>query len=299
MYDPTTFDRSRAGIAPPAYRLPDTARVGGVRLQVADADRSLAFYRDLLGFHPLETLGPWGGTRVRLGAADGTGLLELHEKRGVRPVPRRGLLGLYHFAVLLPSREALGACLMRLDAAGVQPGTADHDYSQSLYLTDPDGLGVEIYADQPRERWTIRDREIVGRVDPLDVDELVTLGEPYAWTGLPAGTRIGHVHLFVGDLAAAAHFYHEGLGFDRVGWSFPGALFLSAGGYHHHVGVNTWAAGAPPATDADARLIEWELVGASASVAESLRERGFSTEDAEGAIVAQDPWGIRVRVSTT
>jgi catechol 2,3-dioxygenase len=293
-----SFDRSHAGIPPPAHRLPDTAHVGRVRLQVADLDRSLAFYRDLLGCAVLERHGPWGGKRVTLAPhGEAVALIELHEKRGVRAVPRRGLLGLYHFAVLLPSRPALGALLMRLDAASVRPGMADHAYSQSLYLTDPDGLGVELYADQPRETWVVRGREIVGKVDPLDVDELVTLGERYVWHGLPAGTRIGHVHLFIGDLAAAARFYHEGLGFDKVGWSFPGALFVSAGGYHHHVGLNTWAAGAPPAGDQDAKLIEWELVVREPDrTAENLRSRGFVVEDGGGSWLARDPWGIAVRL---
>ena len=223
--------------------------------------------------------------------------MELLEKRGVRAVPRRGLLGLYHFAVLMPSRAALGSLLMRLDAASVRPGMADHAYSQSLYLSDPDGLGVEVYADQPRDTWLVREREIVGKVDPLDVDDLVTVGESYLWTGLPAGSRIGHVHFFIGDLDAASAFYHAGLGFDRVGWSFPGALFVSAGGYHHHVGLNTWAAGAPPAGDDDARLLDRELsLPEPAAVVHNLRQRRFVVEDVEGVLVARDPWGVAVRI---
>jgi catechol 2,3-dioxygenase len=297
MDDRTGFNRSLAGLPPPAFRLPDSTCVGRVRLQVADLERSLGFYGDLLGFHVIERLGPWGGKRVLLGPRDDSVLLELHEKRGARPVPRRGLLGLYHFAVLLPSRDALGALLMRLDGAGVRPGMADHHYSQSLYLNDPDGLGVEVYADQPRDRWIVRQGEIVGRVDPLDVEELVALGEPYVWSGLPAGTRIGHVHLFVGDLDAASRFYHEGLGLDKVGWSFPGALFLSAGGYHHHVGVNTWASGASPAGDEDAKLLEWELLTSDPrEAADSLRQRGYAVDEADGAWRARDPWGTVVRL---
>ena len=144
----------------------------------------------------------------------------------------------------------------------------------------------------------IRDREIVGKVDPLDVDDLVTLGETHAWVGLPAATRIGHVHLFIGDLEAAARFYHDGLGFDRVGWSFPGALFLSAGGYHHHVGLNTWAAGAPPAGEDDARLVDWELVcGEPGAVTQNLEQRGFIVEPSDDGSIARDPWGIAVRVT--
>jgi catechol 2,3-dioxygenase len=223
--------------------------------------------------------------------------VELREKRTARPVPRRGLLGLYHFAVLLPSRDALGAFLMRMDAAGLRPGMADHGYSQSLYLNDPDGLGIEVYADQPRETWVHRDAEIVGRVDPLEIDELVTLGEHYVWTGLPASTKIGHVHFFIGDLDEGSRFYHAGLGFDKVGWSFPGALFVSAGSYHHHVGMNTWAAGAPVASDDDARLVEWELIVPDVhAVAHSLRREDFDVAVEADTLVTRDPWDIAVRI---
>jgi catechol 2,3-dioxygenase len=178
---------------------------------------------------------------------------------------------------------------------------ADHGYSQSVYLSDPDGLGLEIYADQPRDTWVLRQQEIVGKVDPLDTDELVTLGEPFAWSGLPPRTKIGHVHLFIGDLEQAGRFYYEGLGFDKVGWSFPGALFLSAGGYHHHVGLNAWAAGAPPAGDDDARLLDWQLllpdaVSANAA-ADSLRGCGFGVDPDATGWLARDPWGTAVRAT--
>jgi catechol 2,3-dioxygenase len=289
---------TRAGIPPPGFRLPPTTRLGCIRLQIADLERSLAFYCELLGFEVIDRHGPWGGKRATLGApGDRTPLIELREKRGARAVPRRGLLGLYHVAVLLPSRDALGAFITRADAAGLKPGMADHGYSQSLYLNDPDGLGIEIYADQPRDTWVYREREIVGRVDPLDADRLVILGEHFTWTGLPPGTTIGHVHLFIGDLDAGARFYHEGLGFDKVGWSFPGALFVSAGGYHHHIGMNTWAAGAPPASDDDARLIEWELqVHDAPAVAASLQRAGITTTTDADAFLARDAWGTAVRI---
>jgi catechol 2,3-dioxygenase len=296
---PPSSHASRPGIPPPGFQLPDITTLGGVRLQVADLERSIAFYRDLLGFQVLDRQGPWGGKRAALGPLGDNApvLLELREKRTARAVPRRGLLGLYHFAVLLPSRDALGAFLMRIDAASVRPGMADHGYSQSLYLNDPDGLGIEIYADQPPESWVHRDREIVGRVDPLEIDDLVTLGEHFVWTGMPADTRIGHVHFFIGDLDEGARFYHAGLGFDKVGWSFPGALFVSAGGYHHHVGMNTWAAGAPPADDEDARLVEWELVVPDVDqVAHSLRGAGFAVDAEDSTAIARDPWGIAVRL---
>ena len=275
--------------------MPEQAHVGRVRLQVANLERSLAFYQNVVGFRVIER----GDVGAGLGAAGGDDvLLELVEKPDVRPVPRRGRLGLYHFAVLLPSRPALGAFIRDLGGTDVQVGMSDHLYSQSIYLYDPDGLGVEVYADQPRDTWTVRDGQYVGIVDPLDVGALVRLAGETTWSGLPAGTTIGHVHLSVGDLARAAAFYHEGLGFDRVG-QFPGALFVSAGGYHHHVGLNIWAAGSPAATEDDARLLEWQLVVPTprdvAAVTSNVALVAAIEEDA-GSAIARDPWGIQVRV---
>src|SRR5262245_30022431 len=289
------------GIAPPSFRLPAGTRVGRVRLQVADLERSLNFYRDLIGFHVHE-LDCGKTARARLGAQGAQEvLLELDEKSGARPVPKRGLLGLYHFAVLLPTRPALGAFLKHLRKESAHVGLADHAYSQSTYLTDPDGLGIEVYADQPRETWTYRDGEIVGTIDPLDTAALMQLAGDLTWQGLPAGTTIGHVHLHIGDLNPATAFYHAGLGFDKVGWSFPGAIFVSAGGYHHHVGLNTWAAGSPAATNADARLLEWQLIvpdGKSRKqLEENLRESGIRVDHAGDDLVAKDPWGTVVRIS--
>ena len=267
-----------------------------MRLQVANLERSLAFYQSVVGFRGIDRV----GGIARLGAHENDSvLLELHEKAGVRPVPRRGLLGLYHFAVLLPTRPALGAFIAHLGDTRVQVGMADHSYSQSIYLYDPDGLGVEVYADQPRETWVVRDGQYVGTVDPLDVGALVQLADDTAWAGLPSGTTIGHVHLYVGDLDQAAAFYHHGLGFDQSG-SFPGALFVAAGGYHHHVGLNVWAAGAARATDADARLLEWELVvpsPADVDAAAHSVSTSASVERQGTAVVVRDPWNITVRIT--
>ena len=200
----------RAGIAPPGYRLPDGARVGRVRLQVADLERSLAFYQSVVGFRVIDR----GEGQARLGAFESDAvLLELTEKLGVRSVPRRGLLGLYHFAVLLPNRPALGAFIAHLGQTRVQVGMADHSYSQSIYLYDPDGLGVEVYADQPRETWVVRDGQYVGTVDPLDVGALVQLAGDTVWAGLPvvprsatfistSATSIGRRRSITSDLAS-------------------------------------------------------------------------------------------------
>jgi catechol 2,3-dioxygenase len=292
---------ARVGIVPPGYRLPDAAHIGGVRLQVADLERSIAYYREVTGFAVLDR-DDARAPSARLGNGDDRGvLLELVEKKRVRAVPRRGLLGLYHFAILLPTRPHLGAFIRHVTERRIPVGMSDHLVSQSIYLYDPDGLGIEVYADQPRSSWQVRNREYVAAVDPLDTRELLHLSEGTAWSGLPSGTVIGHVHHYVNDLPQAEAFYHAGLGFDKVGWSIPGALFISAGGYHHHVGLNTWAAGSPVATDDDARLLDWELVVPTpadvAAAARSLGQSGVEVKTGANDVLARDPWQIAVRIS--
>lgn len=275
------------------------AGVGPVVLQVADLGRSLAFYRDLVGLRALEV----ADGRVRLGAdGDTRVLLELREKRGIRPVPRGGLLGLYHFALLLPDRPSLGRFLRHVRDTRTPAGAADHVFSEALYLTDPDGLQMEVYRDLPRDTWRTQDGELVSGSDPLDAAGLLEAADDARWTGVPSGSVIGHVHFFVGDLGPAEVFYHRGLGLERRIWSWPGALFMAAGGYHHHVGVNTWAAGAPVATDDDARLIEWTLEVPTDEDVEAVSRRlagfGQRLEPAgDGAFVARDAWGIACRVT--
>ena len=179
--------------------------------------------------------------------------------------------------------------------------------SEALYLRDPDGLTLEVYADRPRSEWVVRKNEYVATLDPLDLEALKEVAGGARWTGVPAGSVIGHVHFYVGDLDRAAAFYHQGLGLDKVGWSLPGALFMSAGGYHHHVATNTWVSGAPVATDDDVRLLSWELVVPDAAtvdkVAASLVSAGFRTMnaregDATDCASAMDDWGIQVQVQT-
>src|SRR5258705_4381282 len=225
------------GIQPVGHRLPDDARVGRVRLQVSDLDTPLAYYTRVLGFR----VAAQQGTVAELRPQDGPVLVELHERPGARPVPRRGLLGLYHFAILLPDRAALGRFVAHLGEIGAYAGSADHLVSEALYLSDPDGLGIEVYADRPREQWQVRGREVAMATDPLDLRALIRVAGGEPWTGMPAGTTIGHVHFHVGALGDSAAFYHSALGFDKIVWSYPGALFFSSGGNHHHVGTNSRA----------------------------------------------------------
>jgi catechol 2,3-dioxygenase len=285
------------GIKPPNYRLPEAAHIGRVRLQVADLERSIAYYETVIGFRVIDRSGPV----ARMGAhGDDRVLVELHEKPGARSVARRGHIGLYHFAILLPDRAALGRFLAHLGDLGVRAGMSDHFVSEALYLSDPDGLGIEVYADRPRSAWREADGELAMTTIPLAVESVIAAAKGEPWTGAPPGTTIGHVHLYVRDLDQAEAFYHRGLGLDKVVWSYPGALFMSAGGYHHHLGTNTWAAGAPLATDDEARLLDWEVVVPTAAdadaAAQSISAAGHPVERSEDGHVVRDPWGTALRL---
>lgn len=286
------------GIHPPAYRLPAAARVGRARLAVSNLQRSILFYTQVIGLRVLSSqsslarLAPHGSPRV---------LLELEELSGVQPIQPGSRLGLYHTAFLLPTRQDLGRFVRHLRQNAIPFGAADHIYSEALYLTDPDGLTVEVYADRDRSLWKIDGREIVSATNPVHLEELDALSQE-PWQGFPASTTVGHIHLYVGHLEQAAAFYQEALGLDLVAWRYPGALFLSAGGYHHHIAVNTWASASPSATEHDARLLFWELVLPSqedvSQVSGSLRGAGFEPAPSpEGAPLFTDPWGIRIALA--
>jgi catechol 2,3-dioxygenase len=282
------------GIPAPRFRLPAGTRVGAVRLQVSDLARSIDYYEQVIGFDvrsraaDAATLGPRHGDAV---------LLSLRTRSGVVPA-RKGAYGLYHFAILLPDRAALGRFAAHLSGLRLRAGMADHLVSEALYLSDPDGLGIEVYADRPHSAWQYRDRELVMTTDPLDIASVIAAGDR-AWDGAPAGTAIGHVHLHVGSLGEADAFYHGALGLDKTTWSYPGALFLAAGGYHHHLGTNVWSAG-PAAREHEARVIDWELIvpGADAApaAAQSLRAAGYDVGDSGSGWTAVDPWSTRLRL---
>lgn len=298
------------GMPPAGYRLPEATRPGRVRLQVADLARSLEWYGRVLGLRLLERSGgdDAGGARAVLGVggiagAGGVGLVELHECMGATRAPDRARLGLFHFAVLLPERAWLGRFVRHLAELDEVAGASDHLVSEALYLRDPDGLGVEVYADRPRASWrSTKARELEMTTDPLDVDDLASAGAGAAWQGMPAGTVIGHVHLHVGDLPEAEAFYHGALGLDKTVWSYPGALFLSAGGYHHHLGLNTWAGRAPLPAEDEAQLLEWELLVPELDDANgalgSLANAGHDVLRAPDGGTVTDPWGTVVCIRT-
>jgi catechol 2,3-dioxygenase len=261
--------------------LPEDAHIGQVGLTVKDLDRSIAFYTGVLG---LAADSPRGRS-VALRPPGGRVLIELQERTDAVPKPRRSA-GLFHFAILVPSRAALGRSLRRLvETRWPMSGAADHLVSEALYLDDPDGLGIEIYRDRPRDSWRSVNGELAMSTDPLDLQGVHD--EPGAdrpWNGLEAGTIMGHVHLHVPDLASAERLYCGQIGFAPMVRRYPGALFVAAGGYHHHLGLNIWAGlGAPPPPD------------------RAVGMRGFTIESASvQPAQAEDPaTGVTVSLSRT
>jgi catechol 2,3-dioxygenase len=283
-----------AGIRPPNYRLPASTHVGKVRLAVSDLDASIAFYSGVVGLRVVSR----EGNLARLGAQTTNQiLLELEGVPGVRPILHGKRLGLYHSAFLLPSREDLSSFVQHLRQLRVPFAAGDHLVSEAIYLTDPDGLEVEVYADRPRELWHYSGSQLRMGTMAVDFDSLPQVA-PDSWKGTRSGTTVGHMHFYVGDLEAASVFYHEGLGLDIM-VQIPSALFTSAGGYHHHVGLNLWAAGSPVAGETDARLLSWELILPDeidvSHALQSLRTNGFEEKtDADGRTMVTDPWGITV-----
>jgi catechol 2,3-dioxygenase len=284
------------GSARSASIAPDTT-IGTVALTVSDLDRSRVFYERAIGLRATEL----DDGRLGLGVAGERPLLEL---RGDSSAPRlnRRAPGLYHLAILVPTRLDLAFALARLaQERWPLDGASDHLVSEALYLSDPDGNGIEIYRDRPRADWPRAGDELSMATLPLDLDDV--LSELRAATELqtsaPAGTTVGHVHLQVADLAQAEAFYHGVLGFDVVVRGFPSALFVSAGGYHHHVGLNTWhSAGASPAAPGSIGLRSFEVMLPSGDALEQtlarVRGAGIATELADGRTLVRDPFGSGV-----
>jgi catechol 2,3-dioxygenase len=281
--------------------LPDALRLGPVRLRVSDLRRSLDYYTQVLGLVARDVT----ATTATLHAhGDEAPLVVLDSHADTSPVRMQSRLGLYHFAILLPDRAALGRFLEHVIATGVHVGASNHLVSEALYLRDPDGLGIEVYADRPRSEWRYAAGQLEMASDPLDMAGVVAAAGGEKWSGMPHGTVMGHVHLHVGDLAEAARFYHDAIGFDRVVWTYPGALFLSAGGYHHHLGVNTWAGpNAPRSGEKDARLLEWRMIFPSAHDAKAAADRlaaaGRDVEPSGDDWIVADPWGTRLRLAAS
>jgi catechol 2,3-dioxygenase len=272
------------------------ARIGAVRIAVADLDRAVAFYEQAIG---LRTLDSAGGV-ARLGPEGGSPILELEPDPAAPPRPP-GTTGLFHFAILVPTRGDLAAALRRVSDAGWRfTGASDHLVSEALYLNDPEHNGIEIYRDRPREEWDYDGGQVRMATIPLNLDAVMAdLGDDDSGAPMPARTTMGHVHLNVSDLASTERFYAGGLGLDVTVRGYPGALFLSAGGYHHHVGANTWAGeGAPRPPVGALGLRSYEVVVPEASELDSLERRlavaGADVHRDDGVLHSADPSGITV-----
>lgn len=263
-------------------------------MAVANLRNSIQFYTLAIGF----TLLDQQEKTATLGVP-GTPLLFLTEETGAKPFPhdRYGYTGLYHFAILVPGRADLGRWLRHWITLGLPfPGQGDHLVSEALYITDPDGNGIEVYRDRPREEWPYVNGQLQMAADPIDIAGVLAAAErdSQPWTGMVTGTRLGHMHLQVGDIPQAEAFYHGVLGFDITA-RMPTALFVSAGGYHHHIGMNIWhsrGAGPAPAGIAGLRYFTIELPNeeARAAVLARVRAAGLSYTEAGNVVSLQDPW---------
>jgi len=266
--------------------IPAETHMGAVELSVADLARSLGYYREAIGLDVLDE----GDARASLGAG-GRELLRLVEEPGAQPVHRNS--GLFHFALLVPTRADLGRWLAHASRDGVQlTGASDHVVSEALYLRDPDHHGIEIYADRPRETWEGQVAEKITSI-PLDLEDIVAeVDDPAApFVGLADGTTMGHVHLRVRDVPETIAFYRDVLGFDLMAEIPRQAAFLSAGGYHHHLGGNTWeSAGQGQAPPGHATLRHFTVVLPSEGARDELTGR-LEVEETDAGPVARDPSG--------
>jgi catechol 2,3-dioxygenase len=273
--------------------------MGPVHLTVSDLDRSLAYYRDALGLETLER----DGAQATVGAG-ALPLLGLVEEPAARPARRH--TGLYHFALLVPERTDLARWLAYALRERVPlVGLSDHFVSEAVYLSDPDGHGIEIYADRPRETWAGLVMERMT-TEPLDVGSLLgELDDPAAapFEGMAAGTRMGHVHLQVADVAATTAFYRDALGFELMAELYGSAVFLGAGGYHHHVGANIWQSrGATPPPPGSAALRHATILLPDEAERDRAAERaagaGAEPEPHADGVLVRDPSGIALVLAT-
>jgi catechol 2,3-dioxygenase len=273
--------------------IPPETHIGRVRLRVADLDALTTFYERVIGLRASER----DDGLVRLGPEGGEPLVELVSAPDAPPSPSFST-GLFHMAILVPDRAELARSLRRVVGAGWRlTGASDHLVSEALYLQDPEDNGIEIYRDRPREEWGYDRGELRMATLPLDLDGVLAEADD-AGDGMPAGTTMGHVHLQVAEIPASEAFYNGALGLDVMVRSYPGALFLAAGGYHHHLGANTWnSQGAPAPPEGSLGLDRWELVLPGAddldAAAARLGDRGEPVRVDDG-VLASDPSGNRV-----
>ncbi|GIN72877.1 glyoxalase [Bacillus sp. J14TS2] len=271
--------------------------VGQVNIKVQNLERSLAFYQEIIGFKVLEQSEGFASL-----TADGnTVLLTIEQPKQV--VPKLGkTTGLYHFAILLPERIDLARMVFHLSELGIPFGSSDHLVSEALYLSDPEGNGIEIYIDRSPSRWNWHDGEVEMTVDPLNFPDLLSIHDHQTWTELPTKTVMGHIHLHVSELEKTEEFYVEGLWFEVVNRFGDQALFISDGKYHHHIGLNTWnGIGAPQPSLNSVGLKSFTIMVANEEkrmkIIDQLNKIGASIVKENGAFITQDPSGNRIILS--
>ncbi|PIC81284.1 glyoxalase [Sporosarcina sp. P18a] len=269
--------------------------VGQVNINVTNLNSSLEFYQQVLGFQVLEQT-----NRKAVLTADGKiGLLTIEQPADVLPKEERRS-GLFHFALLLPTRADLSVFLRHLSGTGYRFGASDHLVSEALYITDPDGNGIEVYIDRPSTEWTWSNGEVKMVSDPLDGESLLAVSD-LEWNGLPADTIMGHVHLHVADLQKAEEFYTKGLGFTVVS-HYPQAIFISTGDYHHHIALNTWQGVGAPKPRKNSVGINWYTLvfpneEAIVKVIEQLQNLDYSYVVEDELFVIEDPSGNKIRLT--
>lgn len=285
-----------------SVRLPSSTRIAHVHLRVSNLEKALGFYQDLLG---LSSIASDGSTAGLSSSPTSKPLLLLTEDRYAKPRPP-GAPGLFHLAIVFPRRRDLAATFKRLlEGRWLLQGFADHGVSEALYMADPDGNGVEVYTDRPRQEWPYRNGQLQMVTEPLDLENLLNEieGDHEIPTSGDRAATLGHVHLQVSDLKEAELFYHHILGFDITQRNFPGALFLSSGGYHHHIGLNTWhSRGASPAPEGATGLISFALNLGDADAVKSIAARAQVTSywkaTSNGGLVICDRDNIRVEINS-
>ncbi|MGE6515067.1 VOC family protein [Lysinibacillus sphaericus] len=264
--------------------------VTNVEIKVSDLHRSLKYYQDIIGFKVLEV----GSHEATLSADGKTALLTIVQPETVEEKTSL-TTGLYHFAILLPTRRDLANIISHFRNSGVYFGASDHDVSEALYLRDPDENGIEVYTDRPESDWTWQFDQVHMVTEPLNISAILAEGTG-EWQGLPAGTVMGHIHLSVSSLSAAEEFYTKGLGFDIVTRYGGQALFISTGRYHHHIGLNTWySEDAPKLGENQVGLKTYTLRLDNdkqlAKMKENLHAMGATIVDIEGGFQTEDPAG--------
>ncbi|MBC1475197.1 VOC family protein [Listeria grandensis] len=268
--------------------------IGKVVLKTKNNQKLAAFYKEIIGLkviaESVDSISLGTGKRI---------LVELVQVKRAQ-IPKEAKTGLYHTAFLLPSREALGSFLQHLlESEYPLDGAGDHIFSEALYFRDPEGNGIEVYADRPRAEWQ---RDEAGNLpmatNQVDGDGLLMAGADMDWSGVPKDTKVGHIHLQIGDIEATRNFYQTMLGF-TIMTEIPSALFFAAGDYHHHIGANIWAGrDLPKLADDETGLAYFTIKTADIEKLQAyLIQQGITFQEKDDDILVEDPNGIKLRIT--